>query len=889
MRWINRLSHQPKHEAKVDAELRFHLEQQIADSVAAGVDRDEARRRALAQFGGVERAMQACREVHGMPFLETLGQDVRYAVRQLRKSPGFATVAILTLALGIGASTAVFSLVDAVLLKPLPFPHAEQIVFPWRLPKQRVNLGFDTNPWGRVDFLYFQRHAQAFSAMGAFLSGSFNLTGSGNPVRLDGLRASAGFFPSLGVTPALGRTFTDAEDRPGAAHEVILADSLWRAQFGADPGVLGRSIQLNGEAYTVIGVMPRGFAFPQASEMPPVFTFAPRVQLWVPLALNRGSIIPNESDELAIIGRMKPGVTLAQAQADMDLMGKRLESGRPNGAGGFRSRVTPLTRQAAGDTREPLLLLLAAVGLVLLIAASNVAGLLLTRSLARTRELTVRAALGAAGARLMRQVLTESLVLAAAGGALGVGLAEGAIRAVQALAPAGIPRLGEAGLDFRVLAFALAVMVVTGLLFGLAPALSARRDNLAGALRDGGRRSGVAPSAQRTRNALLVAQIALALVVVISTGLLARTLNRLLRVDPGFQAAHVLTFQLTLPGEQYPDQAHIVRVYQNVLERLRALPGVQAAGVTETVPMDGATESTTIRLSDHPTSSSMDIPMANYTMVSPGYFAAVGTPMVRGRGFLNSDSASSRPVAVVSAALARKYWPVQDAIGKRIAPRGVIFPDEIVVGVAADVKRLSLREAPPPEMYVPYTQMVWPPLLTMNVVLRGNGTASGLAARARDAVHAVAPELPVAGVRTLAGIVDDSLAPARFAVFLLSAFAGIALLLAAVGMYGVIAYNVAQRTPELGVRIALGARPGSLFQMVLAQGGRIAGWGVGLGLVAALGVSRLLRGFLYGVQATDPLTFAGVAILLALVALAACYLPARRAMRVDPIVALREE
>src|SRR6185437_8244139 len=333
----------------------------------------------------------------------------------------------------------------------------------------------------------------------------------------------------------------------------------------------------------------------------------------------RSSMIPNGSDELAIIGRMRPGVTLAQAQADMDLMGKRLESGRPNGAGGFRSRVTPLTRQAAGDTREPLLLLLAAVGLVLLIAASNVAGLLLTRSLARTRELTVRAALGAAGARLMRQVLTERLVLAAAGGAVGVGLAEGAIRAVQALAPAGIPRLGEAGLDFRVLAFALAVMVVTGLLFGLAPALGARRDNLAGALRDGGRRAGVAPSVRRMRNALLVAQIALALVVVISTGLLARTLVRLLQVDPGFQAAHALTFQLTLPGEQYPDQAHIVRVYQNVLERLRALPGVRAAGVTETVPMDGATESTTIRMSDHPATSSMDIPVANYTMVSPGY------------------------------------------------------------------------------------------------------------------------------------------------------------------------------------------------------------------------------------------------------------------------------
>ncbi len=890
MTWLTALFSRRRLYSDLSAEMQEHLDEKINELVASGLSREEATRAARREFGNATLLEERSREVWQWPSLESLFADVRFALRMLRKSRGFTAVAILTLALGIGASTAVFSLVDAVLLKPLPFPHAERIVFPWRLPKRGLNLGFDTYPWGRVDFLFFSRESKAFEALGAFLSDSFDLTGSGEPVRVDGLRASAGFFPALGVSPALGRTFTDQEDRPGNEHEVVLGDALWRQRFGADPRILGRAIDLNGAPYTVIGVMPRGFAFPRANEMPNVFTFAPQVQLWVPLALDRRSTsIPNEPDELAILGRIKPGITLAQAQADMNIMGKELESNRRNGQGWFNSNVTPLTRQAAGDTRQPLLLILAAVGVVLLIACSNVASLLLTRSLNRKRELTVRAALGAGASRLVRQLLTESLVLASVGGLMGIFVAKAAIYIVKIFGPSSIPRLGEAGLDIRVLLFAFGVTLLTGVLFGMAPAIGATRENLVESLKDGGRRAGSNPAAQRTRNSLLVSQIALALVLVIATGLLTRTFYRLLSVDPGFHPAHALTFELTLPSSKYPDQAHIIPVYQQVLHRLQSLPGVQSAGLTEIVPLDGATESTAIRFSEHPPTSTLDIPMANYTMVSPGYFSAVGTPILRGRPFLDSDTANSMPVAIISAALAKKYWRGQDPIGKEIAPRSLAFPTETIVGIAADVKRLSLREAPPPEMYVPYTQKVWPSLLTMDVVLRTTQDPASVAAGARQAIHSVDPDLPIANVKTLNDLVDDSVAQPRFAMLLLGAFGGLALLLAMIGMYGVISYNVAQRTQEIGIRIALGAQRRNIFEMVLGHGLRLAVLGIAIGLAAAFAVTQVMTSFLYGIQATDPFTFTAVALLLVLVALFACYIPARRAMRVDPMVALRYE
>lgn len=893
----------PTREAEIAEELAQHLEDRFQELLAAGHADDAAFRTSLNELNetnlltsGLQRAEKTFYREPIVPgkdsnsFFSGVFQDLRFALRMVGKSPGFTAVAVLTLALGIGASTAVFSLVDAVLLKPPPFPHAERIVFPWRLPKRGINLGFKVYPWGRRDFLFFSRETKTFEALGAFLSDSFNLTGSGEPERLNGLRVSTGFFPSLGVSPALGRTFTDQEDRPGNEHEVILGNALWRQRFGADPSILGRSIDLNGVPYAVIGVMPPGFVFPRANEMPNVFTFAPQAQLWVPLALNRQSApIPYESDELAIVGRIKHDVTIAQAQADMDIMGKRLESGRPNGQGWFNSIVTPLTRQAAGDTRQPLLLILAAVGVVLLIACSNVANLLLTRSLSRKREFTVRAALGADASRLTRQLLTESITLSCAGGVGGVCLAELVVYFVKIFGPSSIPRLSEVGLDLRVFLFAFGVTLCTGVLFGLAPAITASRQNLVESLKEGGQRAGYNLSTQKTRNSLLVSQIALALVLVVAAGLLTRTLYRLLAVNPGFRAEHALTFELSLPVEKYSDQSHVVSFYQEALRKLHAIPGVEATGVTEMVPLNGATESTAIRFSNGPRLTASGVRMANYTMVSPGYFAAVGTPILRGRPFLDSDSASSLPVAIISSALAEKYWPGQNPLGKQIAPAGAAFPLATIVGVASDVKRVSIRESPPPEMYVPYTQKVWPSLLSMDVILRTAQDPASVSASARAAIQSVDPDLPIANVRTLASIVSKSMTEPVFAALLLAAFGVLALLLAAIGMYGVISYSVVQRTQEIGVRMALGAGPCDVFRMVLGQGARLAVLGIAIGLVAALVATRVMHSFLYGVRATDPLTFAGVSLLLLAIALLACYAPARRAMRIDPMVAVRYE
>jgi putative ABC transport system permease protein len=876
-------------EQNLTEELRDHIERQTAANVAAGMTREEARRHAKAQFGTFDGVKEDCREERRGFWAETIWADARFGFRMLRKTPGFTLVAVLTLALGIGASTAVFSVVNAILLKPLPYPHSERIMLPWRIPAAGMNLGFSEFPWGRVDSEFLFRESKAFESLGAFKTDSFNLTGSGDPQRLDGLRASAGFFPSLGVSPVLGRTFTAEEDQAGRDHEVVLGFGVWRNMFGGDTAVLGRVIELNGEPYTVIGVMPSGFVYPRAVEMPPSFNMPRETQLWVPLALAPGPLIPAEPWELAVIGRLKPGVTIEQAQAEMNVIAKGLDAQYPRAKGFFESRVTPLSRQVAGDTRRPLLFILGAVGVVLLIACSNVASLLLARTLGRSREFILRAALGAGPARLVRQLLTESVLLAVIGGAAGLLLASAGIYFVKMLGPSSISRLREATLDVRVFSFTLAVVFITGILFGLAPAIGATRQNLVEALKEGGQRTRGGNASARLRRVFLVSEMALALVLVVAAGLLTQTFFRLLAVDPGFRAAHALTFELTLPAAKYTDQEHIVALYQRALERLRSLPGVNSAGIVAAVPLGGATESTGIRFSDSPTEVRKKDPYASYTMTSPGYFDAAGTPILRGRDFLESDSAHSMPVTVINNAMAKKFWPGEDPIGKHVAPGSPLYPIETIVGVVADVKHISLRDEPSPEMYVPYTQKVWPSLLTMDVVLRTSVDPASMTSSVREAIHSVDPDLPLAKVATLDNLVDDSMTPQRFSVLLLGSFGAIALVLASIGMYGVISYSVMQRTQEIGIRMALGAERRSVLGMVLSEGARLGGIGIAIGLVAALAVTRLMAGFLYGVGATDPLTFAGVSLLLLGVALFACYIPARRAMRVDPMIALRYE
>lgn len=874
-------------ETEMDEELRAHFERQVAKLTASGVAREEAVRRARLQFGGYEQLKEECRHARGVNLIETLAQDLRYSLRMFRKSPGFALIAMLTLALGLGASAAVFSVVNTILLKPLPYPQADRIAIPWLVAPAGVNIGSEYFPWGESQYALVMREQHPFEHFGVFRNDSFNLTSSGEPALLDGFRASAGFFPALGVVPVLGRTYSADEDQPGHEQVVVLSYRLWQERFGSDRGVLGRSLVLNGLPYIVIGVMPADFAFPRSEEMPVSFNFPRRPQLWVPLGMGK-TPRPGPS-ELAAVGRLKPGLTLAQAQAQMNVITQHAEHADPRWKGWFNTRLVQLPAQVTGETPRPLLLILGSVGIVLLIACANVANLLLVRSMARRREFTLRAALGAGTVRLIRQVLTESLLLAISGGALGMLLALGGVSFVRKFGPAGVPRLQEVALDWHVLLFALVVSVLTGVFFGLMPALGAARANVAESLKEGGQRAAGSANHAGLRNAFLVSQVALALVLVISAGLLVRTFYRMLQVDPGFRPMQVITFDLSLPALKYPDQDHIVPVYSRILENVRAVPGVEYAGVAETLPMGGEGESTVIKIVDHPAASDKDLPFANYTMVSPGYFRAVGAAILRGCGFAESDGSGAIPVTVINAAMAKKYWPGEEVIGKRVALGSPKYPTFTVIGVVADIKHFSMREEPAPEMFVSYTQKQWPSMLAMHVAIRTSAPLETASAALRDAVHAADADLPVARLAPLTTLVDDSMTTPRFTMLLLGSFAGLALLLATIGMYGVISYSVAQRTQEIGIRMALGAARGGVFRMVLLQGARLAGAGLAIGLFAALAVTRFLVSFLYGVQPTDPLTFTAVSALLVAVALLACYLPARRATRVDPLIALRYE
>ena len=818
--------------------------------------------------------------------MSKLIQDLKYAARFHAKAKGFTILALATLSIGIGVSAVVFSAVSAVLLKPLPYPQPQRIVFPWRLAPKDASLGYSEIPWGTGDFQDI-RKLDSFESVAAFKSNSFNLTGSGEPVELHGLLVSTGFFHSLGVAPLLGRTFTENEDRPGAERSGVLSYQLWQSYFHGDHGILGRSIDLNGTPYNVIGVMPPGFEFPRGEEMPGSFGFPHRSQVWIPLRLpvaaNTGGL-----DELAVIGRLRPGVSIATAQAEMNLFAASRERAVPESKGWFYSRVTGLTEQVRGDMRKPLLLILGAVGVLLLIACVNVANLLLTRALGRRNEFALRAALGAGRGTLARQLLAESILLSIGGGIVGLGIAEIGIRLIIAFGPSNIPRLQETALDWRVLAFALATSLFCSALFGLAPAPALLSKDLATLLRDGNRNGTGSSVSAKLRSLFLVAEMALALVLVVASGLLVRTFFRLLAVDPGIHAERVLTFELSLPGTRYQDFDRIAAFYKKTLQSLRAIPGVVDAGIVETIPMAGASDSSVIRLPDRPAVPGKE-PYANYNIASTGYFSAVGTTLLKGRSFLDSDVASSTPVVIVNATMAKKFWPGVDPIGRQVGLGDPQYPLMQVVGVVADVKHLSLREEPGPEIYVPFTQKPFPSMLVMHVAIRARMDAVLLTGAARDAIRLLDPGVPVANVATLSALVDESLAGQRFSMFVIGGFGAISLALACIGLYGVVSYSVLQRTREIGIRMALGARRGTISAMVVGQGARLIGAGIVAGLIAAISVTRLMASLLFGVPPIDLLTFSIVVPLLAGVALVACYVPALRASRVDPVTALRHE
>jgi predicted permease len=875
-------------EAELDQELRFHFEHEVEKYTRAGMAPEEALRRARLTFGGHEQVKEHCREARGTSLLETLCQDIRYGFRVHRKSPGFFLIATLTLALGIGASTAVFSLVNTILLKPLPYPNAGRVVMPWRAGPIGAFFGNDNFPWGPADYTLLTQTQKVFQNLGAFKKDEFNLTGSADPELLEGVRASAGFFPALGMPPLLGRTFTAEEDQPGRALVVVLSHRLWQSRFAGDTGVVGSVIHLNGFPYTVIGVMPAEFTFPNTEGMPPSLDLPKRSQLWVPLALPAAA---RGASDLGVVGELKPDVSLAQALQDLHAFDRRMLEKFPQSKGWF-STVVPLPQQTVSDARRPLLLLLGAVSVVLLIACSNVAGLMLNRSLGRRKEFTLRGALGAQPGRLVRQLMTESLLLALTGGVLGILLGKASVLLVKLFGPETIPHLHETGLDLRVVVFALGITLITGILFGLPPAFGATRMNLVEALKEGGQRSGGSASAPRLRAALLISQVALALVLVAAAGLLVQSFYRMLRSNSGFDATHVVTFELPLPSSKYTDTDRMAQLYRQVLLRLQSMAGVQSAGFATVVPMGGPSDNTVIRIPGHPVPAGAETPIANYLFVSPGYFATIGAPLQRGRDIADADTLNSMPVTIVNKAMARKFWPGENPIGKQVGVGMTRIPARAIVGVVADIKQMSLRELPAPAMFVPYTQNEmknWPNMQAMQYAVRTQADPASIAAGVRAAVHAVDPDFPIANFATLTTLVDASMTADRFAMLLLGAFGVLALLLAAIGMYGAISYSVIQRTPEIGVRIALGARRAQIFVMVLNQGGRIACAGIAIGLIAASIATRLMTRILYGVQPTDPVTFVAVSLLLLAVALLACYVPARKAMKVDPMIALRCE
>ena len=882
-------------ERDLSAELAEHVELE-ADRLmdeTDGLPRAEALGRARRALGGVAQIQEDCRDARPLQVLDTLAREVRESARALRRQPGFALIAAGTLALGIGASAAVFSVVHGILLKPLGYPGADRVVMLWRTWPIASVFGNDELPWGAMDFQLLAGSARSFESLGAFKPAMVNLTGVGDPERLDGIQVSKGFFPALGVAPRVGRTFTPEEDSPGGPRVAVVSDAFFRERLGSDPAAVGREIALDGEACVIVGVMPPGFGFPHGEEMPGALAFPRRPQVWLPLALPPQMRGPSD---LAVVARLARGVRLASAQAELDLFEKRLDREIPQGKGWWGSRARPLPVQAAGDTRRPLWLMFGAVCAVLLIASANVASLVLTRSLARVHDLNLRRALGASRGRLAARYLVDSFLLAGAGGLLGLAVAKGCLRLLTAFGPANVPRLADVSLDGSVLLFALGVTTVTAVLVGLIPAVAAAGGKLFEALKSGGQRGGGSGRAgQRLHDGILVGEIALALVLVIATGLLAKTLVQMLRSERGFEAQHVLTFQLTLPQSRYPDPETMTIAYDRALAAVRAVPGVTSAGLVSAVPMGGAPDATGIRIPGRAgVSDGQDRPYANYSFSSPGYFATLGSRLRSGREFLDTDGSASAPVTIINETMAAKYWPGVDPIGRQVGVADTKWPVRTIVGIVEDVKHFSLKEVPAPEMYVPYAQneiRIWPPMRTLQAAVRAHAalTPEALLDGVKRALKTVDPDLPVARASTLTRLVDDATAPARFSVLLLAAFGGLALVLATIGMYGVVSYSVVQRTREIGVRMALGAGRGQVFVMVVGRGSRLAAAGIAIGLVVALAATRLLRGLLYGVQPTDPVTFAAVAALLMAVAIVACAVPARRATRVDPLIALRGE
>jgi len=873
----------PQQSREFAEEMEGHLLAHIEDNLRLGMNAGEARRQALIKLGGMQQVKESYQQRGSLPLLETVWSDIRFAARTLRKNVGFTVVAVATLALGIGGNTAIFSTVNGVLLNPLPFPDPDRLV---TLHESKPN--FEQGSISYPNFLDWQRDNRTFSSMAVSRRDSFSLTGRGEAEQVKAEFVTADFFPLLGVNPILGRTFTESEEQPGAGPVALISEGLWRRKFGAAADVLGKSLTLDGKDFTIVGVIPAGFRLltPSFQEQD---VYAPVRQWTNPLLMKRSAGLGIHG-----IGRLKPGVTIAQARADMAEVTRNLATAFPDADHGISASILPLKEQMVGDVRPFLLVLLAAVGFVLLIVCVNVASLLMARSSARSREFAVRIALGASRQRVVRQVLTESVLLGGVGGGIGLLLAAWGMHTALRLLPDAVPRAEEIGIDFRVLAFTLIVSLLTGILFGLAPALKTSQADPHTALKDGGRG---ASGKHRAQSIFVVVEMAVALVLLIGAGLMVRSLMRLWNVDPGFNPRNVLSFGLNLPPSMMDASPDRIRAaFREIDDRLGSIPGVKAASQTwGAIPMGADDEQLFWLDGQAKPANENDMSWAVDYIVQPSYLKVMGIALERGRFFTPQDDEHSPLVAVIDDVFARKHFPNQDPIGKRIVLNNTGAKLE-VVGVVGHVKQWGLdlddTHSLRAQLYLPCMQMpdnfVAPPSGSA-VMLRYEGNLSAVLDSIRRTNRQMSSAQVIYGVQTMESLISDSLAARRFAMILLGAFAVLALVLASVGIYGVIAYIVGQRTQEIGIRMALGAQRNHVLRLVVWQGARLALMGVSIGIAGALALTRLMTKLLYGVSATDPLTFAALALMLMLVAIAACCLPARRAMRVDPVVALRYE
>ncbi len=797
-------------------------------------------------------------------------QDLRYALRQLAKTPGFTAIALLTLGLGIGACTAIFSVVNSVILRPLEYPESDRLVV-----IRETNLPqfpeFSVAPGQYFSWL---EQAKSYEQLAALRGGSYNLTGIGEPQRLTAKLITANYLTMLRVHPALGRAFTADEEAKDKANVVILSYGFWQRQFGGRPEVLNTTVQLNGQAFTIVGIMAKNFQIDSKTDV------------FAPAAFSAEERQNHGGHYISAISRLKAGVTVEQARSEMNVIASRLAKQFPDTNKGWGVKLAPMLEYAVADVRPVLYSLLGAVGFLLLIACVNVANLLLARATARAKEMTIRAALGASRVRIMRQLLTESVVLAVFGAALGLIIAQWGTSALLAFAPDTLPRAHGIGIDGTVLGFTCVLALATGIGFGLVPAFQAARVNLNETLKDAGRGSSEGRQRQRLRGALVVAEVAIALVLLVGAGLLIRSFARLQNVNPGFQPRDAWTVELDLPGKKYGTDAQQAAFAVRAAERLAAIPGVQSAGASHVVPFTGNDYILGFTIAGRPPVEPADQPSTNYYAITPDYFKAMGIPLLRGRFFDAHDAAGAKRVAIVNETMAKKFFPNEDPIGKRINVTNGPETFREIVGIVADVKHYSLESESPLQTYEPMAQQ---PFDFLTFVVRTAGPIPGLPAAIRTAIYSVDKDQPIASVRPLAQLVAESVARRRFAMFLFAVFSGVALLLAAIGIYGVMAYSVTQRRGEIGIRMALGAQSSDVLKLIFMQGSRLIVLGLGAGLIGALLLTRFLRSMLYGISAHDPLTFAAIALLLAAIASLACLLPARRATKVDPLVALRSE